>query len=158
MRTIDISIRSWCSLVADLMLEQNQKSHSFCMAIMIKRNHERWLILIDRYCNVVESMLSSCLCPGIRSFVEDDSLVSSASHFSRSLGFLNCIRVWHDNSGQGPSASWFLKYIIVRDLQTMDKFHFIGQRWFAVEQDDGHVRCSISCHVVLFYLLVKSLD
>jgi hypothetical protein len=52
---------------------------------------------------------------------------------------LNYIRVWHDNSGNGASASWFLKYIIVRDLQTMDKSHFICQRWFAVEKDDGAV-------------------
>ena len=58
----------------------------------------------------------------------------------RPLGLLNCIRIWHDNSGQGSSASWFLKYIIIRDLQTMEKFHFISQRWFAVEKDDGKVR------------------
>ena len=59
---------------------------------------------------------------------------------SRSLGLLNCIRIWHDNSGPGKSASWFLKYIIVQDIQTMRKFHFIGQRWLAVEEDDGQVR------------------
>ena len=58
----------------------------------------------------------------------------------RSLGLLNYIRVWHDNTGQGASGSWFLKYIIVRDLQTMEKFHFICQRWLAVEKDDGKVR------------------
>jgi polycystin 1L2 len=58
----------------------------------------------------------------------------------RSLGLLNYIRVWHDNSGKDSSASWFLKYIIVRDLQTMEKFHFIAQRWFAVEKEDGRVR------------------
>ena len=57
-----------------------------------------------------------------------------------SLGLLNCIRIWHDNSSQGSSASWFLKYIIIRDLQTMEKFHFISQRWFAVEKEDGKVR------------------
>ena len=57
----------------------------------------------------------------------------------RSLGLLNCIRIWHDNSGQGSSASWFLKYLIIRDLQTMEKFHFIAQRWFAVEKDDGKI-------------------
>ena len=34
----------------------------------------------------------------------------------RSPGLLNYIRVWHDNSGRGASASWFLKYILVRDL------------------------------------------
>ncbi len=62
------------------------------------------------------------------------------SSYFRSLGFLHCIRIWHDNSGQDSSASWFLKYVIVRDLQTMEKFHFISQRWFAVEKDDGKVK------------------
>jgi hypothetical protein len=57
----------------------------------------------------------------------------------RSLGLLNYIRIWHDNSGEGSSASWFLKYIIVQDLQTMHKFYFIAQRWFAVEKEDGLV-------------------
>ena len=55
------------------------------------------------------------------------------------MGLLNCIRIWHDNTGKGSSASWFLKYLIIRDLQTMEKFHFISQRWFAVEKDDGKV-------------------
>jgi polycystin 1L2 len=55
------------------------------------------------------------------------------------LGLLNYIHIWHDNTGEGASGSWFLKYIIVRDLQTMKKFYFIAQRWFAVEKDDGLV-------------------
>jgi PLAT/LH2 domain len=59
--------------------------------------------------------------------------------FCRSLGLLNYFRLWHDNTGQGNSASWFVKYIIVRDLQTMSKSHFLCQRWFAVEKDDGMV-------------------
>ncbi|CAF4162103.1 unnamed protein product, partial [Adineta steineri] len=63
-----------------------------------------------------------------------DSFIMSVP---KSLGLLNYIRIWHDNSGQGSSASWFLKYIIVRDLQTMEKFYFIAQRWFSVEQGDG---------------------
>ena len=57
----------------------------------------------------------------------------------RSLGLLNYIRIWHDNSGRGASASWFLKSIVVRDLQTMEKSYFICQRWFAVDQDDGQI-------------------
>ncbi|CAF4382626.1 unnamed protein product, partial [Adineta steineri] len=57
----------------------------------------------------------------------------------KSLGLLNYIRIWHDNSGEGSSASWYLKYIIVRDLQTLDKFYFISQQWFAVEKDDGRI-------------------
>ncbi|CAF4190333.1 unnamed protein product, partial [Adineta steineri] len=56
-----------------------------------------------------------------------------------SLGLLNCIRIWHDNTGKGLSSSWFLKYIIIRDLQTMEKFYFISQRWFAVEKDDAKI-------------------
>jgi len=60
--------------------------------------------------------------------------------YFRSLGRLNYMRVWHDNSGVGNRASWFLKYIIVRDLQTMEKNHFISQQWFAVEKDDGLVK------------------
>ncbi|CAM4771183.1 unnamed protein product [Rotaria magnacalcarata] len=57
----------------------------------------------------------------------------------KSLGRLNYMRIWHDNSGRGNQASWFLKYIIVRDLQTMEKNHFICQQWFAVEKDDGSI-------------------
>ncbi|CAF4451026.1 unnamed protein product, partial [Adineta steineri] len=56
-----------------------------------------------------------------------------------SLGLLNYIRIWHDNIGEGSSASWYLKYIIVRDLQSLDKFYFICQQWFAVEKDDGRI-------------------
>ncbi len=53
------------------------------------------------------------------------------------LGSLNYLRVWHDNSGKGKMASWFLKYIIVHDLQTREKFYFLCQNWLAVEKDDG---------------------
>jgi hypothetical protein len=42
--------------------------------------------------------------------------------------------MWHDNTGQDSSSSWFLKNVILRDLQTMEKYHFICQQWFAVEK------------------------
>ncbi|CAF1575436.1 unnamed protein product [Adineta ricciae] len=51
-----------------------------------------------------------------------------------SLGSLNYIHIWHDNSGKGASAAWFLKYITVRDLQTLDKSYFICHRWLAVDR------------------------
>ncbi|CAF1578897.1 unnamed protein product [Adineta ricciae] len=57
----------------------------------------------------------------------------------KSLGLLNCLHIWHDNSGKDSFASWFLKYIIVRDLQTMKMSYFICQRWFAVEKDDEKI-------------------
>jgi hypothetical protein len=69
------------------------------------------------------------------------------------LGLLNCIRIWHDNTGGGSSSSWFLKYLIIRDLQTMKKFHFICQKWFGVEKDDGKVNdISIFLQYTLFLL------
>ncbi|CAF3690236.1 unnamed protein product, partial [Adineta steineri] len=57
----------------------------------------------------------------------------------KSLGLLNYIRIRYDNSGEGSSASWYLKHIIVRDLQTKDKSYFICLKWFAVEKDDKRI-------------------
>ena len=56
---------------------------------------------------------------------------------ARSLGQLLYMKIWHDNSGKDNSASWFLKYIIIRDLQTQEKFYFLCQNWLAVEKGDG---------------------
>jgi polycystin 1L2 len=67
----------------------------------------------------------------------------------RSLGLLNYIRIWHDNSGKDSSPSWFLKYVIVRDLQTMKKSYFICQQWLSLENGDGKVK--------LFYVSLKIL-
>jgi hypothetical protein len=57
----------------------------------------------------------------------------------RPLGYLNYARLWHDNSGKGNMGSWFMNYMIVRDIQTEEKWVFIADRWFAVEEDDGQV-------------------
>ncbi|XP_025099956.1 uncharacterized protein LOC112567446 isoform X4 [Pomacea canaliculata] len=57
----------------------------------------------------------------------------------RPLGYLNYARVWHDNSGKGNFGSWYLNYMIVRDVQTDQKWVFIADKWFAVEEDDGQV-------------------
>ena len=104
--------------------------------MMMRQEFEHSKIHIDQFFNVVESIHSSWLFQSIEFFFQ----FSAQDLLCSSLGLLNCIRIWHDNSGPGSSASWFLKYIIVRDLQTMEKFHFIAQRWFAVEKEDGKVR------------------
>jgi polycystin 1L2 len=52
-----------------------------------------------------------------------------------SLGKLDHVRIWHDNSGE--SASWYLNRILVRDVQTDRKTWFLCDQWFAVEEDDG---------------------
>jgi polycystin 1L2 len=65
-----------------------------------------------------------------------DSFVMAVN---RPLGNLNYLRVWHDNSGKGNMASWFLKYIIVHDVQTREKFYFICDKWLGVERADGKI-------------------
>ena len=55
------------------------------------------------------------------------------------LGLLNYLRVWHDNSGKGSMRSWFLSYIVVKDIQTKERFEFICNNWFAVEKGDGSI-------------------
>lgn len=49
------------------------------------------------------------------------------------------MKIWHDNSGKGSKASWFLKHILVRDLQTNEKFYFYCQKWLALEKSDGKI-------------------
>ena len=61
------------------------------------------------------------------------------------------MRVWHDSAGRGAAASWFLKYVIVRDLQTGEKSYFICQQWLAVEKDDGRVSATLSSQRASFF-------
>jgi polycystin 1L2 len=57
------------------------------------------------------------------------------------------LKIWHDNSGKGDNASWFLNHIIVHDLQTNEKFYFLCRNWLAVEHGDGKIERGlfISC-------------
>lgn len=48
----------------------------------------------------------------------------------KSLGKIYMCQIFHDNSGQNrASSSWYLKHIIVSDLQTKDRFIFICENW-----------------------------
>lgn len=55
----------------------------------------------------------------------------------QALGPLNYIRMWHDNSGTWPS--WYLNQVIIRDIDTDERFVFLCYRWFACDEDDGQV-------------------
>lgn len=57
----------------------------------------------------------------------------------RPLGNMNYLRIWHDNSGRGSYASWFLSSLVVRDVQTNEVFEFICNKWMAQEKDDNEV-------------------
>ena len=44
---------------------------------------------------------------------------------SEPLGPLTFLRVWHDNSGKGKHASWFLDKVVITNLQTNDMWVII---------------------------------
>ncbi|XP_048576120.1 polycystic kidney disease and receptor for egg jelly-related protein isoform X2 [Nematostella vectensis] len=54
-----------------------------------------------------------------------------------SLGKLEELRIWHDNSGLSPG--WFLFKVQVRDVQTDQKWWFVCNNWLAVDENDGSV-------------------
>ena len=56
---------------------------------------------------------------------------------SESLGELSCIRVWHDNSGSQPA--WYVKQISVREVESELVWHFLCERWLAVDESDGMI-------------------
>ena len=58
------------------------------------------------------------------------------------LGQLHKIRVWHDNSGKGPS--WYLYQVVVKDLSNDEKWHFVANRWLAVEMFDGEIDIEVN--------------
>lgn len=70
----------------------------------------------------------------------------------RPLGDLQYMRIWHDSSGRGHYASWYITALVVRDIQTNERFEFLCNRWLAVEKDDGHVRRS-SWAIVFSYVI-----
>lgn len=69
------------------------------------------------------------------------------------MGDLQFLRIWHDNSGIGSNGSWYLSFIVFRDVQTGKKYEFIVNNWLAVEYGDGQVGGAASldspphCHI-----------
>uniref|UniRef100_A0A8B9JBS6 Polycystic kidney disease 1 like 2a n=1 Tax=Astyanax mexicanus TaxID=7994 RepID=A0A8B9JBS6_ASTMX len=47
------------------------------------------------------------------------------------LGDLQSIRLWHDNSGTHPA--WFVNKVMVQDLETGQKWHFLCSSWLAID-------------------------
>uniref|UniRef100_A0AAV2LQ61 Polycystic kidney disease 1 like 2a n=1 Tax=Knipowitschia caucasica TaxID=637954 RepID=A0AAV2LQ61_KNICA len=50
------------------------------------------------------------------------------THFS--LGDLQSIRLWHDNSGDYPE--WYVNKVMVQDVETGQKWHFLCNSWLAI--------------------------
>ncbi|XP_042283303.1 polycystic kidney disease protein 1-like 2 [Thunnus maccoyii] len=50
------------------------------------------------------------------------------------LGDLQSIRLWHNNSGRHPA--WYVSNVLVQDLQTGQKWHFLCNSWLAIDMGD----------------------
>ncbi|XP_071754722.2 polycystin-1-like protein 2 [Centroberyx gerrardi] len=51
-----------------------------------------------------------------------------------SLGDLLSIRLWHNSSGGHPA--WYVNKVMVQDLQTEQKWHFLCNSWLAIDVGD----------------------
>ncbi|XP_078666070.1 uncharacterized protein LOC144908390 [Branchiostoma floridae x Branchiostoma belcheri] len=80
---------------------------------------------------------------GPRSFQQDDMTFQTGGVNTfllttpQKLGGLTSLTVWHDNSGEGRHASWFLERVKVTDLRTNKKTQFVCNDWLGVEHGDG---------------------
>lgn len=55
--------------------------------------------------------------------------------FPDTVGDLQYLRIWHDNTGKNPS--WYLSRVMVHDLNADRKFLFLNDNAIAVEEGDG---------------------
>ncbi|RNA05799.1 polycystic kidney disease 1-like 2 [Brachionus plicatilis] len=61
------------------------------------------------------------------------------------LGALELCRIYQDNSGRTDAASsWYLKYVIVSDLKTNEKYHFICEKWLDISNGQIDQRIPVS--------------
>ena len=60
-------------------------------------------------------------------------------YFFSPLGDLSILRIGHDNSGKLANAAWFLKLVIVHDLQTREKTYFICNNWLGINKSDHKI-------------------
>ncbi|KAA0723782.1 Polycystic kidney disease protein 1-like 2 PC1-like 2 protein [Triplophysa tibetana] len=51
-----------------------------------------------------------------------------------SLGELESISLWHDNSGDHPA--WYVNSVMVQDMETGEKRHFLCSAWLAADIDE----------------------
>ena len=57
------------------------------------------------------------------------------------LGHLTKVKVWHDNSGLSPA--WYVHRIIIRDLQSGQRYYFHANKWLSPETKDGVIEHEI---------------
>ncbi|XP_052068318.1 uncharacterized protein LOC127707695 isoform X2 [Mytilus californianus] len=77
------------------------------------------------------------LSDGERQGFETNSVAFFMMSTHARFGDLSYFRVWHDNSGDGNTNSWYLHKIVVTDIQTDERYVFHCDKWLAMDMDDG---------------------
>jgi hypothetical protein len=57
------------------------------------------------------------------------------------LDEIDVLKVWHDNSGMSPS--WYLSYIIVRNMQSGQKMFFVANCWLSLSDRQQRIQKGI---------------
>ncbi|XP_041363560.1 polycystic kidney disease protein 1-like 2 [Gigantopelta aegis] len=73
------------------------------------------------------------LTDGVRKEFGSGSVLHFIIAVPHSLGRLQCLEIWHDNSGKGNWASWYLNRIEIVDLQTKERNDFLCYKWLSLE-------------------------
>ncbi|KAL5009826.1 hypothetical protein ScPMuIL_012131 [Solemya velum] len=55
------------------------------------------------------------------------------------LGDVTYIHIWHDNSGGGNAASWYLHKMELADIQRSEGFTFYCDNWLSLDQGDAEI-------------------
>ncbi|KAJ8307755.1 hypothetical protein KUTeg_014695 [Tegillarca granosa] len=76
---------------------------------------------------------------GVRREMSTGSVMYYIMAVSEPLGELDYIYIWHDNSGGGSNASWYLARIDIEDIQKKERTIFLCGKWLAVESLDGAI-------------------
>ncbi|CAH1272997.1 PKD1L3 [Branchiostoma lanceolatum] len=120
----------------------NRESHPYRYLIRVDTGHDWGAGTRSKVAFVLNGALGST---GPREFQQDDMTFQTGGVNTfllttpEQLGCLTSLTVWHDNSGVGRHASWFLERAEVTDLQINKKTQFVCNDWMGVEHGDGRL-------------------
>ncbi|XP_078576828.1 polycystin-2-like protein 2 [Branchiostoma floridae x Branchiostoma japonicum] len=71
---------------------------------------------------------------------EGKTAVKMLNPGGESLGEVMLLHIWHDNSGEGDTSSWFLGSFVVRDVEKDVVHYFTCNDWLSEHKGDGELQ------------------
>ncbi|CAF1290182.1 unnamed protein product, partial [Adineta ricciae] len=134
-----------------IALEDNRQEDQYCYQIIIFTDHRKdaetkpqdhFILAGDEDETQVRTFNYS-----ERNISQHDDIDSFAMTVPKSLGKLNSICIWHNNK---DNLLEYWKYLIICDLQTLEKSNFICQRWSAIDKHDEQIGIVIIVELLVF--------